>query len=110
MKEIDVDRPSLDVPLAEMIQTLRRELMRAQAEATGEKIRFELEKVELELNVVVTRTGKGHAGVEFWVVSAGGEYEKKGEMSHTIKLTLNTKESGKNILVSEETAEKPRQD
>lgn len=101
--------PSLDIPLAEMIQSLRRELVRAQTQAKGEVILFELEKVEMELKIAISRTGEGHAGVEFWVVSAGGKYEKKVEMSHTIKLTLNTKDSlsGEKITVSEASADKP---
>jgi len=105
MKDEDADKSSLDIPLTDMVQTLRKELVRAQAHAKDEEIRFELEKVELELKVVVSRTGKGHGGVEFWVVSAGGEYEKKGESSHTIKLTLNTKDSrsGNPIKLSSET-------
>lgn len=109
MKDENADKPGIDIPLAEMVQTLRKELARAQGQAKDEKILFELEKVELELKVVVSRTGKGHGGVEFWVVSAGGEYEKKGESSHTIKLTLNTKDSLTlaRVMVSEETNEKP---
>jgi hypothetical protein len=96
------------IPLAEMVQKLRQELVLAQVQAKDEKIHFELEKVELELQVVVSSTGKGHAGVEFWVVNASGEYEKKGETTHTIKLTLNAREnqSGKKVELSGETTKK----
>jgi hypothetical protein len=108
MKDEDVDKPGPDIPLAEMIRTLRQELVSAQAHAENETIRFGLEKVELELKVVVSRTGKVRGGVEFWVISAGGDYEKKGESSHTIKLTLNAKDGqhGGEILLSNESTEK----
>jgi hypothetical protein len=109
MKEDDADSPGMDIPLAEMIQNLRQELICAQVQAEDQRIRFELEKVELELKVVVARTGKGQGGIKFWVVSAGGEYEKKSETSHTIKLTLNTIDSYTNtkVVISDKTSEKP---
>jgi len=104
MIEKEAEAINSKIPMADVIQKLRQELVRAQAQAQAkdEKIRFELEKVELELKVVTTTSGKGHAGVEFWVVNAGGDYEKKGETSHTIKLTLSASEnqSGNRIKVS----------
>jgi len=108
MKDENADKHGPDIPLAEMIQTLRQELVRAQEQAKDERIRFELEKVELELKVVVSRAGKVSGGVEFWVISAGGDYEKKGESSHTIKLTLNTKDgqSGERVNLSDESNQK----
>lgn len=101
----DTEKQDRKIPLAEMVKKLRQELELAQVQSKDENIQFELEKVELELKVVVSSTGKGQAGVEFWVVSAGGDYEKKGETSHTIKLTLNARDnqSGNRIVVSEET-------
>ena len=76
------------VPLAEMIQVLRGELERAQAGSTGSSIRFETERVELELQVAVSDTSKGKAGIQFWVVKAGGELERSGTTTHTFRLTL----------------------
>src|SRR3712207_1206792 len=76
------------VPLSDMIQMLRRELEKAQASSTASAIRFETEKVELELEVAVTNTAKGEAGVEFWVIKAGGELERSGVTTHTFRITL----------------------
>ncbi|MFX0200617.1 MAG: trypco2 family protein [Candidatus Hodarchaeota archaeon] len=77
-----------EVPLAEMIQTLRTELQRAQAGSTDAEILFKTEKVELELQVAVSRKTKGEGGVEFWVVKAGGEHERTGATTHTFRLSL----------------------
>jgi hypothetical protein len=85
------DNPSAfetDIPLAETLRTLRRELQTAQLESAGEGILFRMDKAELELKVIVTRKSKGHGGIEFYVVKAGGEIERSGETTHTIKLTL----------------------
>jgi hypothetical protein len=76
------------IPLAEMIQTLRRELETAREHAKGESIAFQMEKVELELEIALSRRKQGQGGVEFWVVKAGGEIEKSGATTHTFKLTL----------------------
>ena len=81
--------PEIDgIPLAEMIQTLRRELETARQQARGEEIAFQMEKVELELEVALSRKTKGEGGIQFWVVKAGGEIEKSGATTHTFKLTL----------------------
>jgi|CXWL01.1.fsa_nt_gi L-lactate utilization protein LutB len=108
MNEKDTEVIDSKIPMADMIQKLRQELVRAQAQATDEKILFGLEKVELELKVVTTTSGKGHTGVEFWVVNAGGDYEKKGETSHTIKLTLSARDnqSGDRINLSNKSTDK----
>lgn len=77
-----------DVPLAEMIKTLRSELQSAQSDASATDLRFKIEKVDLELKVAVTGKGTADAGVKFWVVNAGGKFEKAGETAHTFRLTL----------------------
>jgi Trypsin-co-occurring domain 2 len=94
------------IPLAEMIQTLRRELETARERAKGEDIGFEMEKVELELVVALSRKTKGEGGVEFWVVKAGGEIEKSGATTHRFKLTLTPVAHGKRLKVSAEDSEK----
>lgn len=103
---------SLEIPLSDMITALRQELVNAQMHAKGQRILFEMEKVELELKVAVSRSGKGNGGIKFWVFNAGTEYKKVSEISHTVKLTFNTKDSqsGEKILVSKESTEKPRED
>lgn len=76
------------IRLAEMIKTLRSELQEAQDSVAGESIRFVAEKVELELQVALSQTGKGGGGIKFWVVSADGGYETSTTSTHTFKLTL----------------------
>ena len=94
------------IPLAEMIQTLRRELETARQRTKGEEIVFQMEKVELELEVALTRTKKAEGGVEFWVVKAGGEIEKSGATTHTFKITLTPMGvGGEKLKVSEKDRE-----
>jgi hypothetical protein len=103
-----------DVPvlLSDMIEDLRKELQTASLKGAGQDLVFEIEKAELEARVVVSKTGKGDAKVQFWVVSAGGGYEQKGETTHTVTLTLLPKSSktGGKTLVSAESTRKPSGD
>lgn len=95
--------------LADMIQVLRRELARAQAQSESADILFQTEKVELELKVAVTGTVKGEGGVKFWVINAGGGLEHSNAATHTFKLTLKpvSREGKGSIQVSEDTGKKP---
>jgi hypothetical protein len=78
-----------EIALAEMIETLRRELEIAQVQGAARPVAFGVEKVELELKVVVSRKAKGEGGIKFWVVSAGGTAEGGSETVHNFKLTLS---------------------
>ena len=83
-----VDPSEQEIPLADLITTLRQELEEAQSRGAGQKIRFTVDRVELELKVAVTRKAKGEAGIKFWVVKAGGELESAGAVTHTFKLSF----------------------
>lgn len=92
-----------DIPLAEMIKTLRKELISAQKLGKAEKILFDIEKVELELKVAVSRTAKAGGGIKFHVVNAEGGYEKMNQDTHTFKLTMKpvTSETEGHFLISD---------
>lgn len=81
----DADR---GVPLSDMIETLRGELQRSMDLGHGKPVAFEIDKVELELKVAVSKKGKGEAGVAFWVVKAGASLEGQQDTVHTFKLSL----------------------
>jgi hypothetical protein len=78
-----------EIPLAEMIETLRQELEGAQKMGVGRPIAFGIEKVELELKVALSRKGKVGGGIKFWVISTDGSAEGSKETIHTFKLTLS---------------------
>ncbi|HYP28221.1 MAG TPA: trypco2 family protein [Blastocatellia bacterium] len=97
-----------DIPLADMIQALRRELEAAQKSSAGQAIMFQTEKVELELKVAVSHAKKGQGGIEFYV-KVGGEFQKSNEIAHTFKLTLVpvAADGSDRVLVGAETDEAP---
>jgi hypothetical protein len=77
-----------EIALAEMIETLRQELEAAQRKGIERPVAFGVEKVELELKVVLSRQGKVGGGIKFWVVSAEGSGGGARETAHNFKLTL----------------------
>jgi hypothetical protein len=78
-----------NVPLADMIESLRYELESAQRKGMNRVVAFGVEKVELELKVVLSRKVKGGGGIKFWVISAEGSAEGGNEATHSFKLTLS---------------------
>ena len=57
------------VPLSELIAELRSELVEAQKEGTGKKLRFKIEEIEIELKVGITKEVEAGGKVKFWVCS-----------------------------------------
>src|SRR5690349_11359560 len=104
------DDPHADdepIPLAEMIETLRAELQKSQERGAGQAIAFQIDKVELQLKVAVSRKVKGEGGIAFWVVKTGVSAEGTHEATHEFKLTLTpVSESGERVKV-DQTAPRP---
>ena len=98
------------VPLSEMIETLRHELQRSMDSGRGQAVAFEIDKVELELKVAVSRKAKGEGGVAFWVVKAGAAVEGQRDLAHTFKLTLSPVggATGARLKINADTTERPQ--
>lgn len=99
-----------EIGLAEMIESLRRELQISLKEGKDQAVAFDVDKVELELKVLVSRKAKGEGGIAFWVLKAGASGEAGRDMSHTFKLTLAPVDavSGTRLKVASSTREAPQ--
>lgn len=91
---------SQKIELAEAIGQLRAQLNQAIKKGKGEDLRFEVQDLELELQVVVTKeakaSGKAEAGVKFWLLGAGkaevgGELSRETAELQKIRLKLRPK-------------------
>lgn len=80
------DAPDLD--LATLIAAIRTDLERAEAARRQASVPplFRMSEMELELNFVVTRTTTGKGGIDFKVLSLGGEREVAREQVQKISL------------------------
>jgi hypothetical protein len=74
--------------LAEMILNLRKDLREAQKQAEKEDLRFQVEEIELEVQVTTAKEGEGKVGVNFWVYTAEAGGGIRREDAHTLRLKL----------------------
>lgn len=109
MPNIPASSEGPDISLAEMIESLRHELQSSVESGKGQAVAFDVEKVELEIKVAVTRKAKGEGGVAFWVVKAGANLEARRDTTHTFKLTLApvVSASGARLRVTSSTRQGP---
>jgi hypothetical protein len=89
------------IDLAEAIQQLRAQLVKAVEEGEGEELRFGLEAIELELQVAVTKEAGGKAGFKLCVFNAEGEGKVARESLQKVKLVLKPEDKeGRKTMVS----------
>ena len=81
--------PAGAVPLAGAIAALRAELITAWTDAQGKMLRFKVAPVELTIEAAVTWSGKGTAGIKWWLLDVNGEVSREKAVTQTIKLTLD---------------------
>ena len=77
------------IELKEMIAQLRHQLDEARKAGDDSDLRFKVQSVDLELQVVAERSGEGKTGIKFWVVAeAGSKAAFENRTTQTIKLKL----------------------
>jgi hypothetical protein len=86
--DVGEDQDGAGVELAAAIEALRSALVRAWWDGQGRRVRFRVEPVELTVQVGVTRVGKGSAGIQWRVLSLGGERSREAANTQTLKLRL----------------------
>jgi len=76
------------VGLAEAIAALRDDLSEAWWDGQNARVRFEVEPVELTLQVGVTGSTEGNAGIKWHVLAIGGKKSHEATSAQTLKLKL----------------------
>ena len=88
------------IPLSETLSCLRQELRASQKEATeSNDLWFLVEDVELELQVVVTKSGEGKVGFSVLGVDIGGSGGASTETVQKIRLKLGPRGADKKSKV-----------
>jgi Trypsin-co-occurring domain 2 len=92
------------VGLAEAIGAVRAELTAAMDAGAGERIRFAVEPIELELGVEVHTGGRAEGGVKIGVVSVGAAGERSSTSTHrlTVRLAPVDPASGRPPLIADD--------
>jgi len=99
---------TVEIPLADLIQALRRELRTAVEEGEGGDLVFALGPIDLELRLEVGREAGGEAGIRFWVVSIGGKGSRSDSSAHTVRLSLTPVSRSGDVLVAQQLDTRPR--
>lgn len=74
--------------LSDAIEALRSALVRAWYDGRRGRVRFKIEPIELTIQVGVTKTGKGSAGIVWHVLTLGGERSRESATTQTLRLRL----------------------
>jgi hypothetical protein len=95
------------VDLSEWLDALRTELSRAQKAAEGQDVRFMVDVVNVEFEIVSTRSLGGHGGIKFWVLEGGAEGKKESSTTQRVQLSLRAKGPDGDLLVTDAVTELP---
>jgi hypothetical protein len=95
------------IELSDMLVSLRKELLAAQAKAEKENLKFKIDSIDVEVQVTVSIEAKveGKASWKFWVfggVEGKAEADRARENVQTVRLKLTPEQDGKPIQVAGE--------
>lgn len=96
-----------EIPLARAIAELRSELQKAILTGAGEPLRFELDTVDLELQVALSTKGSADAKAGLWsVLTAGASAEHSHGSVHKLTLKLSPRHAdpadGPTVLIGDD--------
>ena len=80
-----------NIELSEMLGQLREELLKARGQSEDSELKFQVEDIEIELQIVTTKTGGVKSGVKFWVVNAEANANASQAKTQKLKLKLKPK-------------------
>lgn len=83
------------LPLADAVRQLRAELLAATEEGREQELKFTVEEIELELNLVLDTRKKVDGRFSVWRVSAGGGRERGRQETHRMTLKLKPRYDGR---------------
>jgi hypothetical protein len=74
--------------LSDAIEALRDDLAKAWWDGKNQRVRFKVEPVELTVQVGVTKTGEGSAGIKWHILTLGGQRKHETATTQVLKLRL----------------------
>jgi hypothetical protein len=90
-----------EIGLKETVIALRKELLEAQKEAAGQDLKFKIEEIELELELVTSKEGEGGRGVKFWVYNAQMKAKLGKTRTHRLCLKLKPETQGGDTRIAD---------
>jgi hypothetical protein len=84
----DMAEPESGIPLADLVDAIRAELETAAINARGQQLQFEVQDVQLEVEVATTGSREAHGGLKVWVLTVGAKGSKTNAATHKVTLNL----------------------
>ena len=91
---------SRQVPVADAIKNLRRQLQEAIDEGQGKPLRFGVESIEVELKCSLSREASVEGGGSMWVIKTKASGKLADDNMQTIRLKLNPLSDGQETQLS----------
>ncbi len=91
-----------NIGLSEMVVSLRKELIEAQEKGAEQDLRFKVNEIEIEVDIVTTKEASPGAGVEFWVFSAELNTKFSDVRTHRLRLKLTPQTPDGDLEISNE--------
>jgi Trypsin-co-occurring domain 2 len=76
--------------LADLVNAVRAELETAAVHARNQQLQFEVQDVQLEVEVVTTATREAGGGLQVWVLTVGAKGSKANAATQKVTLNLST--------------------
>ena len=88
------------IGLKEMVVALRKELLEAQEEGAKQNLKFAVEEIDIEVELVTTKEGEGEGGVKFLVYDAKMKGKLAKARTHRLHLKLKPDTNGGDLKIS----------
>jgi hypothetical protein len=99
------------IPLADLIDAVRGELEAAALNAVDQKLQFEVQDVQLEVEIATTGTKGAEGGIKVWVVNIGAKVDRSDANTQKVTLKLGpVSPDGTKFKVSDVTAKPIRRE
>lgn len=77
------------IALADLVDAVRAELETASVNARNQQLQFEIQDIQLEVEVTTTGTREVEGGVKVWVMTMGAKGSKTNVGTHKVSLNLS---------------------
>ena len=85
---VDKDANADWASLSDAIEALRDDLAKAWWDGQNRRVRFKVEPVELTVQVGVTKTGEGSAGIKWHILTLGGQRKHETATTQVLRMRL----------------------
>ena len=90
------------IRLSDAVENLREELKLAQEKGKNQQLQFNLESIEIELEVVAETEIDASGKINWWILGGGVDTKAKDASKHKLKLSLQAIDaSGRPLKVSQ---------